>query len=64
MSRAKTGPGWEAAYDPIEFAQKHGLTLRQAEVVIQANGPSKERCDVAAPIFLKAIREIRSNMLK
>ncbi|RWA67504.1 hypothetical protein [Mesorhizobium sp.] len=57
----KTGPGWEHAYDPVEFAQKHGLTLRQAEIVIHANGPSKHKCDLAAPIFLQAMKELAKN---
>lgn len=57
----KTGPGWEQAYQPLEFAEKHGLTLRQAEIVIQTNGPSKYRCDLAAPIFLKALKQLAKN---
>ncbi|TIO90008.1 MAG: hypothetical protein E5X92_27815, partial [Mesorhizobium sp.] len=56
VTMPKTGPGWEQAYQPLEFAQKHGLTLRQAEIVIQTNGPSKYKCDLAAPIFLKALK--------
>ncbi|WFP74793.1 hypothetical protein [Mesorhizobium sp. WSM4906] len=54
----KTGPGWEQAYEPLEFAQKHGMTLKQAEIVIHTNGPSRHRCDLAAPIFLRAIRKL------
>ncbi|WP_192257795.1 hypothetical protein [Mesorhizobium silamurunense] len=57
----KTGPGWEQAYEPLEFAQKHGLTLKQAEIVIHTNGPSKHKCDLAAPIFLKALKELAKN---
>ncbi|MDG4882985.1 hypothetical protein [Mesorhizobium sp. WSM4884] len=54
----KTGPGWEQAYEPLEFAQKHGMTLKQAEIVIRTNGPSRYKCDLAASIFLRAIRKL------
>ncbi|RUV92100.1 hypothetical protein EOA75_17750 [Mesorhizobium sp. M1A.F.Ca.IN.022.07.1.1] len=37
---------WTGA-DIDEFAAKHGLTTRQAEIVIQSNGPSKRKCDLA-----------------
>ncbi|TIQ26720.1 MAG: hypothetical protein E5X48_33680 [Mesorhizobium sp.] len=57
----KTGPGWEQAYEPLEFAQKHGMTLKQAEIVIHTNGPSRHRCDLAAPIFLRAIKQLAKN---
>ncbi|TIV97127.1 MAG: hypothetical protein E5V85_15700 [Mesorhizobium sp.] len=57
----KTGPGWEQAYEPLEFAQKHGLTLKQAKIVIHTNGPSKRKCDLAAPIFLKALKDLAKN---
>ncbi|PBB89334.1 hypothetical protein CK215_27825 [Mesorhizobium sp. WSM3864] len=46
---------WTGA-DVDEFAAKHGLTTRQAEIVIQSNGPSKHKCDVAAAAFIAALR--------
>jgi hypothetical protein len=30
---------WADAYEPSEFAAKHGLTLDQAKAVISSNGP-------------------------
>lgn len=53
----KTVAAWAEAYDPREFAEKHGLTLKQAEIVIHTNGPSKHKCDLAAVAFLAALRQ-------
>ncbi|RUV26222.1 MAG: hypothetical protein EOQ60_19800 [Mesorhizobium sp.] len=47
---------WTGA-DVDEFAAKHGLTTRQAEIVIQSNGPSKRKCDLAAEAFRAALRQ-------
>ncbi|AZO61811.1 MAG: hypothetical protein EOQ55_15285 [Mesorhizobium sp.] len=47
---------WTGA-DIDEFAAKHGLTTRQAEIVIQSNGPSKRKCDLAAEAFMAALRQ-------
>jgi len=38
----KAGGAWDEAYDPSYFAKKHGLTEKQAKIVIQSNGPSKQ----------------------
>jgi hypothetical protein len=44
-------PGYDAAF----FADKHGLTLQAARVILAANGPSRIACDAAAKAFLIAI---------
>lgn len=58
-----SGPRWEQAYDVAEFAEKHGLTIAQAKIVITANGPSKHKCDIGAVAFRQAleVRGPRSN---
>jgi hypothetical protein len=45
----------ETPYDPEEFSQKHGLSLKAAQVVILSNGPSRQRCDHGAEAFLAAV---------
>ncbi|GLS30783.1 hypothetical protein GCM10007937_24910 [Mesorhizobium albiziae] len=45
----------ELPYEPAYFAEKHGLTLKAAQVILTANGPSRQRCDVAAQAFLVAV---------
>lgn len=52
---------WNGAYDPQTFADKHGLTLAQAKIVISSNGPSQHSCDMGAIAFRSAlkIREAR-----
>jgi hypothetical protein len=57
----RVGAQWDAAYDPAEFAAKHGLTLKQATVVIESNGPSKEKCDQAALVFARALQQFGRN---
>jgi hypothetical protein len=42
-------------YDTEGFAEKHGLTVRAAEVVLISNGPSKIACDAAARAFKEAL---------
>lgn len=36
------------------FAEIHGLTTRAAEIILDANGPSKRACDAAAGAFAAA----------
>ena len=60
QGRAAGAPGWEGAYDPGELAEKHGLSLEQAKIVISSNGPSKHKCDVGAAAFRRAL-ELRRN---
>lgn len=47
---------WNGAYDPQTFANKHGLTLAQAKIVISSNGPSRHGCDMGAIAFLSALK--------
>jgi hypothetical protein len=42
-------------YEVEAFAEKHGLTLKAAEVILIANGPSRVTCDAAAKAFLAAV---------
>ena len=37
------------------FAEKHGLSLKAAEVILYSNGPSQIACDAAARAFLTAL---------
>ncbi|MES0108385.1 hypothetical protein [Mesorhizobium sp. M0013] len=37
------------------FAEKHGLSLKAAEVILYSNGPSRIACDAAARAFLAAL---------
>lgn len=48
--------GWPEAYEPDAFAEKHGLTLEQARIVISSNGPSRRACDIGAVAFLEAVK--------
>lgn len=42
-------------YDTADFAAKHGLSIRAAEVILQVNGPSQVACDAAARAFNEEI---------
>ncbi len=42
-------------YEVTTFAKKHGLTIRAADAVLFANGPSRIACDAAALAFLCAV---------
>ncbi|MGX5801188.1 hypothetical protein ACWGS9_08065 [Bradyrhizobium sp. Arg314] len=62
MAGRKNADGnWDEAYDPLYFAKKHGLTVKQAKIVIHSNGPSKHACDHAARIFLAALKQCSPN---
>ncbi|ESZ14947.1 hypothetical protein X735_15230 [Mesorhizobium sp. L2C085B000] len=37
------------------FADKHGLSLKAAEIILVSNGPSHNACDAAARAFLAAL---------
>lgn len=45
----------DTGYDATFFADKHGLALQSARVILAANGPSRIACDAAAKAFLVAI---------
>lgn len=42
-------------YDTADFAEKHGLSIRAAEVILLANGPSQVACDASARAFKEAV---------
>lgn len=44
------------AYEPDAFAEKHGLTLEQARIVLSSNGPARRACDIGAVAFLEAVK--------
>lgn len=47
-------PG-DPPYDVESFAEKYGMTLKAAKVVLYANGPSRVACDAAARAFNEAV---------
>ena len=47
---------WRDTYSPPELAQKYGLTIKQARIVISANGPSRHGCEMGAEAFRKALK--------
>jgi hypothetical protein len=53
--RQDGGAGSEVPYGVQEFAEKHGLSAKAAEVILMANGPSRSRCDAGARAFLAAL---------
>ncbi|MGB3536811.1 MAG: hypothetical protein WBA42_01490 [Mesorhizobium sp.] len=53
----------DGPYDAAFFAAKHGLTLKAAEIIIYANGPSRHMCDAGATAFLRAVALRRDRKL-
>jgi hypothetical protein len=53
----------DGPYDPALFAAKYGLTLKAAEIIIYANGPSRHMCDAGATAFLRAVALRRDRKL-
>lgn len=51
-------PG-ETPYGLEEFAAKYGLSLKTAEVVLMANGPSRHKSDAGARAFVAAVAAYR-----
>ena len=47
---------WRDTYSPAELAQKYGLTIDQARVVISSNGPSRHGCEMGAQAFGLALK--------
>ena len=47
---------WRDTYGPAELAQKFGLTIDQARVVISSNGPSRYGCEMGAEAFRNALK--------
>jgi hypothetical protein len=58
MGKSKCDPDPNSNNHPYSaefFAEKHGLTLKAAAVILNANGPSRAMCDAAARAFLAAL---------
>ena len=47
-------PG-DPPYEVESFAEKYGMTLKAAKVVLYVNGPSRVACDAAARAFSEAV---------
>jgi hypothetical protein len=61
----KTRPSFESGsdnepYEATYFAEKHGLSLKAAKVVLYSNGPSRTMCDAAARAFVEALAARRN----
>ncbi|ESX62770.1 hypothetical protein X759_34255 [Mesorhizobium sp. LSHC420B00] len=54
MAKARSALG-DDPYSAAEFAERHGLTVRTAEIILKCNGPSKAACDGAARAFKEAL---------
>ncbi|CAN7727800.1 MULTISPECIES: hypothetical protein [Mesorhizobium] len=50
-------PSEDQPYEVTSFAKKHGLTIRVADAVLFAKGPSRMACDAAALAFLCAVAQ-------
>lgn len=48
-------PAKEASYEIAYFAEKHGISLKAAEIILTVNGSSKRMCDAAAVAFVAAV---------
>lgn len=49
----------ETPYGTEEFAERHGLTIKAAEALLLAKGPSRHKCDAGARGFLAAVAVYR-----
>ncbi|QND68887.1 hypothetical protein HB777_23840 [Mesorhizobium loti] len=54
VATRRTAPQPGPKFDAAVFANKHGLALQAARVILAANGPSRIACDAAAKAFLVA----------
>lgn len=48
-------PDIDGSYEIAYFAEKYGLSLKAAEIILTVNGPSKRMCDAAAVAFVAAV---------
>ena len=58
MGKCRTNADPDSGDHPYEaafFAEKHGLTLKAARVILYSNGPSRSMCDAAARAFMEAV---------
>ena len=63
MGKTQPSPEPGSDNDPYEaafFAEKHGLSLRAAKIVLYSNGPSRTMCDAAAKAFREALAARRN----
>lgn len=47
---------WRDTYSPAELAQKYGLSIDQARIVISSNGPSRHGCEMGAQALRLALK--------
>jgi hypothetical protein len=58
MGKIKSNPDPASenhSYELEFFAEKHGLSLKAAKVILYSNGPSRTMCDAAAKAFAAAV---------
>lgn len=55
---------WSDTCDPQFLAEKYGLTVQQAKVVIGSNGPSKHGCDAISFVRALAMRKGKEPSLR
>jgi hypothetical protein len=58
MGKIKSNPDPDSenhSYEVEFFAEKHGLSLKAAKVILYSNGPSRVMCDAAAKAFVAAV---------
>ncbi|CCV05644.1 hypothetical protein MESS2_1620019 [Mesorhizobium metallidurans STM 2683] len=58
MGKIKSDPNPSSenhSYQVEVFAEKHGLSLKAAKVILSSNGPSRTMCDAAAKAFVAAV---------
>ncbi len=63
MGKIKSNPDPASenhSYEVEFFAQKHGLSLKAAKVILYSNGPSRTMCDAAAKAFVAAVAARRN----
>ena len=51
-------------YSAEFFAERHGLTLQAARVILYSNGPSRTMCDAAARAFLQVLAVRKTGSLR
>lgn len=54
-SEMRSSEKTKLAYTAAEFAEKHGLTVKAAEIILSVNGSSRVACDAAARAFKEAV---------
>lgn len=57
MSKPQSPASTNYLYDTADFAEKHGLSLRPADVILCANGPSRGGLRCSRPCFAEAVAQ-------